>query len=47
MNFLEVGVPHCSLKKVENRYLPPHRREEGISKNFNGERSHHVRTMAL
>ena len=44
MNFQETGGPHCSPKQVENRYLPPHRREKGSSKNSNGERSNHVRT---
>ena len=44
-NFQEVSGPHRSLKQVENRYLPPHRREEGSSKNFKGERPNPVRTM--
>ena len=33
------------LNRLKIEYLPPHRREEGSSKNFNGERSNPVRTM--
>ena len=46
MNFREASEPHPSPKQVENRYLPPYRREEGSSKNSNGERSDPIRTMA-
>ena len=45
-NFQEVSGPHSSPKQVENRYLPPHRREEESSKNSNGKCSNPVKTMA-
>ena len=32
------------LNKIENRYLPPYRREEGSLKNSNGELSYPIRT---
>ena len=44
--FEETSGSHRSPRHVESRYLPPYRREEGTSKNFNGERSNPVRTMA-
>ena len=44
MNFQEAGGPHRSPKQIENRYLPPHRREKGSSKNSIGERSNPIRT---
>ena len=46
MNFQEAGGPHRFPKQVENRYLSPHMREEGSSKNSNGECPNPVRTMA-
>ena len=46
MNFQEAGESHRSLIQVENRYLPPHRREDGTTTNVNGECSNLVRTMA-
>ena len=46
MNFQEAGRSHHSPKQVENQYLSPHRREDGTLKNFNGECSNLVITMA-
>ena len=46
-NLQEVGGPHRSPKQVENRLLPPHRREEVSLKKSNGERPNLVRTTAL
>ena len=46
MNFHEASESHCSLVQVENRYLPPHRRENGSSTNVNGEHSNLVIIVA-
>ena len=32
------------LNRMKNRYLPPHRREEGSLKNYNGERPNLIKT---
>ena len=46
-NFHEADESHRSPPQVENRYLPPHRREDGISTNVNDDRSNLIRTMII
>ena len=43
-NFQEAGGFHCSSIQVENRYLPPYRREDETSTNVNGECSNPIKT---
>ena len=45
-NLQEEGGYHRSSIQVENRYLPPHRREDGTSTNVNGECSNLISTIA-